>query len=314
MSKRRPTPAADRGPWTFTAGDAPPALALPHLPTLAALAAALGLDPVVLGILCDGRHYETVQQRKRHGWRTISRPVAGLATAQRWILEHILSALPVHPAAHGYVPGRSVKTAVAPHCGRAVLVTLDLAGWFPSITLLRVARVFACSAHRPCCRYPDDVALALAQLCCWRNPQGEYVLPQGACTSPALANLVVAPMDERISGLAAIDGCRYTRYADDLILSYGTSPSPVSSMILAVERAVEASGFHVNLSKTRVMYAGINRQEALGLLLNDPTGPRLPREERRRLRAVSHQAEATGEPPTPRDAGRLAHGIDVERR
>jgi hypothetical protein len=46
---------------------------------------------------------------------------------------------------------------------------------------------------------------------------GKRALPQGACTSPDLANLMVSGLDARLIGLAATWGWTYTRYAHDLI-------------------------------------------------------------------------------------------------
>lgn len=272
----------------------------PHLPTLAALAAALGRTLAELVELVTGEdRYTGGAVRSRHGWRPITIPVPRLAQAQRWILEHVLLALPIHPAAHGYVSGRSTLTATAPHCGAPCLVTLDLAAWFPSITRTQVEAVLT-----DVCHYSAEVSWALAGLLTHGG-----ALPQGPCTSPAVSNAVAAPLDATIAAEAARLGATYTRYADDLILSGPAAPTV--SMIPLVNRAARILGWRTNEAKTRIAHTGHDRMVALGLDLSGPA-PRILRAERGRLRAVEHQARTSGDPLSPRDAGRLAHGRSVE--
>ena len=57
-----------------------------------------------------------------------------MAGCQQWIFDHILTKVPVHQAAHGFVPGRSTVTNAAPHVGKGIVVTMDLKDFFPTVT------------------------------------------------------------------------------------------------------------------------------------------------------------------------------------
>ncbi len=61
--------------------------------------------------------------------------------------------------AHGFLPDRSILTNAQPHAGHAVVVNLDLEGFFPSIGFLRVRKVFERVGYSPA------VATILALLC-----------------------------------------------------------------------------------------------------------------------------------------------------
>ena len=68
---------------------------------------------------------------------------AQLAAAQRWIFDQILQKLPITDAAHGFVAGRSTVTNARPHVGQRIVINLDLADFFPSITFPRVRGLFS---------------------------------------------------------------------------------------------------------------------------------------------------------------------------
>jgi hypothetical protein len=122
---------------------------------------------------------------------------------------------------------------------------------------------------------------------------GERALPQGACTSPALANLIASAMDRRLNGLLTkLDGSwRYTRYADDLTFSTADPAANVGRLLSAVERIASDEGFVLNAKKTAVMRAP-NRQVVTGLVVGATL--RLSRKDLRRLRAFLHQCDRAG--------------------
>jgi hypothetical protein len=106
-------------------------------------------------------------------------------------------------------------------------------------------------------------------------------LPQGAPTSPALANLTCWSLDVRLTNWAERVGATYSRYADDLVFS-GSSSLSVGGLTRAVTDICRDEGFRVNAAKTRVMRAH-QRQQVTGLVVNQ--GVAVPRAQRDTLEA-----------------------------
>jgi hypothetical protein len=229
---------------------------LPVLATPADLASALKLDIKRLRWLAYHSDAATVSHyinftvpKKSGGVRHLSAPHEQLAAAQEWILTSILEKIPVHDAAHGFVIGRSTVTNARPHIGSSVVVNTDLTNFFPSITFWRIDGVFRQLGYSPA------VSTILALLCS-ESPRklveyngsplhvatGPRALPQGACTSPALSNLVSRKLDARLTGIATKLGWTYTRYADDLTFSLrGTIPAAPPSVGGVVDPATASA-------------------------------------------------------------------------
>jgi len=286
--------------------DALNAAGLPALSTPAELAEALGLTIPKLRWLAFHNeattriHYVQFSvPKKSGGTRTLSAPHRNLGEAQRWILREIVGKFPVESPAHGFVTGRSILTNAQPHCRRAVVVNMDLEGFFPSIGFGRVRSVFQQVGYSPA------VATILTLLCteCPRREviydgvkyhvaTGPLGLPQGACTSPALSNQIARRLDRRLSGLAAKLDLAYTRYADDLTFSGGEDfEGRVGYLMARVRHIAREEGFTVNEGKSRVLRQG-TAQTVTGLVVNDRPGVR--RAEVRRLRAILHKARTQG--------------------
>jgi RNA-directed DNA polymerase len=285
-------------PQMAPAVGAPRTWKVPQITTLGDLAEVLHLDPDDLGWLLSRKteHY-------RHHWRVkpktgslrmIESPKELLKFAQRQVLRKILSAIPPHEAAQGFRAGGSVRTFVAPHTGKALLMRFDLEDFFPSISAARVLQVFLTVG------YPEAVARALTRLTTHAVPPavvGEKSLawaarrrlatphlPQGAPTSPALANLSAFRLDCRLAGLATVGGADYTRYADDLLFSGGEEFARQSQRFVTTVGAILLEeGFAPNHRKTRVLRRG-QKQHAAGLVINEK--PNIDRREFDRLKAI----------------------------
>ncbi|HEX9046197.1 MAG TPA: reverse transcriptase domain-containing protein [Verrucomicrobiae bacterium] len=245
-------------------------------------------------------HYVRFQVPKKSGGvRELSAPHRDLGAAQEWILINILEKLPTHNAAHGFVPGRSTMSNAVPHVARATVVNLDLKDFFPSITFPRVKGIFQELGYSPA------VATILGLLCteCPRRiveyagkkyfvATGPRGLPQGACTSPALSNLLARRLDSRLSGLAKKLGFAYTRYADDLTFSgNGEAAAKVAYLLARVRHIAANESLVVNEKKTRVQRPG-RRQTVTGIVVNKR--PNVPRKVTKRLRAILHHARKDG--------------------
>ncbi|HPG00889.1 MAG TPA: retron St85 family RNA-directed DNA polymerase [Kiritimatiellia bacterium] len=210
--------------------------------------------------------------------RVICAPEDQLLTFQNWILRHILNRGKVHKYACGFVRGKSILDNARPHIGRKVVVRLDLADFFPSITQRQVRKVFERFG------YPYRVASVLANLC---TLDGR--LPQGAPTSPAISNLICVRLDRRLEGLKKEMKFRYSRYADDLVFSSDNPKLP--ALIPFLKEIIRSEGFAVNEDKVRIMRAGV-QQKVTGVVVNTKTG--IPRKKARQLRAAVHTLRTKG--------------------
>lgn len=274
-------------------------------------------------------HYTYVAVDKRSGGcRLVEIPKGRLREAQRRILHGLLDRIAPHGAVHGFRKGHGIVSFAAPHAGRDVVVRFDLADFFVSVRAARVHALFATLG------YPVEVARTLTGLCTNRVPSARLLapdlrdrldwigrqryrerhLPQGAPTSPALANLSAFRFDMRLAALARSLDATYTRYADDLAFSGGGALArDIERLQIRVAAIALEEGFALQLRKTRVMRRGA-RQQLAGVVVN--RHPNLARDEFDRLKAILTNCIRHGPASQNRDAhpdfrahlaGRVAH-------
>jgi hypothetical protein len=306
---------------------------VPEIASVGELATFLGVSDGELAWLADARGLErTVEdERLRHyrygslrrpgsPARLIERPKRRLKDIQRRILHDILDRVPAHEASHGFTRGRSVRSHASEHVGRFVVISLDLRDFFASIAGNRIYGIFRTAG------YPESVAYSLTALTTNVVPSGLWQalprptapdqidahhrlgrqvatphLPQGAPTSPALANLAAFRLDRRLSGLAASLEVSYSRYADDLTFS---GPARLVRVANTLRRAVAEiardEGFTVNDRKS-MLATSAGQQRLCGIVVNDRLNA--PRQEYEVLKAILHNSRVHG----PASQNRAAH-------
>lgn len=286
-------------------------LPVPRLPTRRDLADWLGLsEPELDWFAGIDRRYVSDQGDKlnhyRYEWRQrrggpprlLEKPKSRLKALQRKIQRGILHRVPLHDNAHGFRRHRSCLSGALPHVAKDVLLRMDLQDFFNTVSRARVEGVFRMIG------YPERVASSLAGLCTHRTALAacddtiktlpmttrqrlkDWHLPQGAPSSPALANLCAWRLDTRLSGLADRLGLSYTRYADDLAFSGAMALYRKRDFIEPLIGAIaQEEGFRINFRKTHWMRAS-QRQQFCGIIVN--RHPNLPRRTYDQLKALLH--------------------------
>ncbi|MCC7139888.1 MAG: RNA-directed DNA polymerase [Planctomycetes bacterium] len=190
---------------------------------------------------------------KKPKWRHIDDPVPELKRIQRALVRGLLRPIPLPAFFCGSVSGRSPVDAIKPHVGRPSILALDLRDFFPRTSHKRVyrawTRVVGCS---------PEIAGVLTQLTTLHRR-----LPQGAPSSPPLANLAFLEIGLAIESACRNAGLRVTFFVDDILIS-GDQPGTVLDEIIDL---LQQSGYGVKRSKMEFM-GPRERHAALGAVFN----------------------------------------------
>ncbi|WP_051299946.1 reverse transcriptase family protein [Methylobacter luteus] len=293
---------------------------LPPIFTLKHLAYLTDTKYSVLRMMV-GRHieepYRVFKIRKRPGpdgaarFRVICAPSPTLLAVQSWLARKVLvhARTKVHSASTAYAPGCSILEAASPHCGCRWLIKVDIKNFFESVSEISAYHAFRSLGYQPL------VSFELARLCTrvgsqtrhrahrqWqrhlpstKSKIHDYVywrlghLPQGAPTSPMLANIAMYKADGELTAWGLKHGLVYTRYADDMTFSIsdeGFNRNKAAAVIRGIYRIIGKYGFAPNVTKTQVVPPRA-RKVVLGLLV-DQNEPRLPREFKMGVRMHLH--------------------------
>jgi len=239
-------------------------------------------------------HYTEFQITKGKGNRRISKPCKALSAIQYRIKNEILDKISFPSYIHGFVKGHTILDNAREHKNSTSIITMDITNFFDNITFKMVRSAF----HR--LGYSKQIGTVLALLTTKSNyskveiankkfwfASQERSLPQGACTSPAISNLVAMRFDSQLHARSSNLDFTYTRYADDLTFSTNTDQPNHKAILYLARKTLELHGFKANPRKTKILFEH-HQQQVTGLNLNSGK-PTVPRRFRRNLRAAVHQ-------------------------
>ena len=205
----------------------------------------------------------------------IESPYPTLKHLQGLILNQYMLNFNVDEHSFSFVKGRNAIQHAKLHLNCKELLTLDIESFFPSITCKMVFEALLDNNVTPI------EAKYISAICTLNNH-----LPQGACTSPILSNIVFKSIDIRLSRLAKSLGLIYSRYADDLAFSGDRVPR---NIIKTIEKILQTKYFKLNKSKTKLKIEG-SRKIITGVSISSGIA-KAPKSYKRSLRAQIYELE-----------------------
>lgn len=246
------------------------------------VASIIGVDLIKLRRIAQkvNSHYRRHYVRRGDGKRRrIFAPSEQLKKIQKLINRKILQRVYLPDSVHGSRKKRSILTNAKQRIGKEILIHLDIKDFFPSIHYSGVQQLFRSLG------YSLDASTMLTKLTTLN-----YLLPQGAPTSPTIANIILTDMDRRFERLCVKYGFVYTRYVDDITVS---GNHHVKKFLGLFCKIIKQTGMRVNYEKMKLEDRE-KRQEVTGVVVNKK--PNIAKEKRRKIATIIHNCRTYGQP------------------
>src|SRR3989339_217594 len=133
---------------------------------------------------------------------------------------------------------RALRDNAQFHTGKKYILKIDIADFFPSISPEKIFKTLKQL------QIADKPASLLTTLVTVKNPHPH--LPQGFCTSPKIASLVLLNLEKRFHNLFKEKKCDYSFWVDDITFS---SDMPIGKFKNLILKILKDEGFSVRQKK-----------------------------------------------------------------
>lgn len=232
------------------------------------------------GSIYENYHTIVIHHGRGHKNRILNVPNAFLKLVQRRLLDKFLYQLKVSEYSTAYCKGNSLLDNAAPHVGKECVLKLDISHFFDSIDDDKVFFVMKRLG------VSITATVLFTHLCTYKGK-----LPQGAPTSPYIANLVMKDFDEKLGKWCKERDITYTRYCDDMTFSGNKADIRQANVVGKVRPMLYRMGFSLNVKKT-VFISSSQQQHVTGIVVNEK--PALSRKQRRAIRQEVYYCKKYG--------------------
>ena len=237
----------------------------------------------------DKSYYQFKIPKRKGGYRTITAPNDDLKKLQKDLVEELQKKFMAHTAAYAYEKGRCCKDAIIKHQQNKSewFLKLDIKDFFPScdITTVETQLKKLYNFKNLTNNTQQSIIQALEILAYTDLVEG---LPQGTPISPFLSNIIMTAFDYRFTDYCYKHGLRYTRYADDLLIS-GKKYFSVKETIKVIEEIFIEENYPFKINKEKTKYCN-NKQSNwnLGLVLNKDNNITIGYKNKKNLKNAIH--------------------------
>jgi RNA-directed DNA polymerase len=231
------------------------------------------------------KHY--VIEKRNGGDRWIAQPAVETKHIQRWLINNVLSSLPVHQAAMAYKVGSSIALNAELHSKNSYLAKFDFTNFFNSIKYHNIVNFFTENFGE----IFDKLDIAnMARIVCVREVGAGLCLSIGAPSSPLLSNAILYNFDEQVNEWCQKRMMVYTRYADDLTFSTNVKGAcaDIDQFLKSILSDLDNPALRLNEKKT-VHSSKKFRRQITGLVINNEGSVSLGRERKRNISASIHK-------------------------
>ena len=243
----------------------------------------VGVEEIRVIVRSASHRYKTYTIRKRAGGRReISQPTPAVKFIQKWLCRNVFSLFPIHDAAQAYKEGANIGANARIHVKQNYLLKIDFENFFPSIKGNDVRSFVNRSREtfKPALN-EEDVEVIVRTVC------KDGALTIGAPSSPLISNVLMYDFDRELSHACQRRQVRYSRYADDIVLSTD-KPGELAQLLNVIASLLKKPGrplLTINPNKT-VFTSRKHLRRITGLVLTSEREVSIGRRAKRRLRSM----------------------------